>query len=183
MGGIASSLPWASAAISAVLDAVDHRPGGMIGVVVGLALLATGLSGVIFVARSGARVAALEREELRNAGLDDGLPKGAFVQGQRVGLEASDKWMVAGALGVGAGLLFAVSGALDPQVGWKVGVAFACVGFLPAAFFMWIGPGTKLADLGRHREPPMVEEVRALVGGRARRSPAARLPVGGIPRC
>ena len=112
---------------------------------VGVVLVASGIAGVTWTVRTGHRVATGERQELRARGLDDGLPMGAFLQGQRVGLEASDQWLVFATLLVGVGLLFGVGGAIDPQVGWRFGLAFGSgVGFLPAAILFRVGTGTKL---------------------------------------
>jgi hypothetical protein len=143
VGGLAVFIGGASV-LSAWGDAFHHRPGGVVGVLVGLVLVASGIGGATWSIRAGGRVAAGERQELHARGLDDGLPMGAFVEGQRTGLEAPDLFWVLGTLLLGFGVLFSVAGATDPQVGWKVGIAFGSVGFLPAALFFRLGTGTTL---------------------------------------
>lgn len=129
--------------LSAVHDVALRRSGGWPGVVVALVLVSAGIGVGLWVIRARGRSAASDAEELRAAGADDGLPMGAFRQGQRVGLEAADLWFVWGALTLGVGLLFAVAGATDAQVGWRFGLAFSSVGFVPAAMCFWVGTGTK----------------------------------------
>jgi hypothetical protein len=51
-------------------------------------------------------------------------------------------WVI-GTLLMGAGL-FRVAGATDPQVGWKFGIAFGSVGFVPAALSFRLATGTRL---------------------------------------
>ena len=131
------------AIFSAGADAFAHRPGGWQGVGVGLVLLAAGISAGTWAVRSSTRATAHDRHELREAGLDDGLPMGAYMQGQQIGLEAADLWLVWGTLAMGVGLLFGVAGVTDPQVGWKFGLAFSSVGFVPAALCFRAGTGTK----------------------------------------
>jgi len=143
-GGALAVFIGGASVFSAVGDAVHHRPGGIVGVIVGLALAAFGIGGATWAIGSGGRVAAAERQELRERRLDDGLPIGAFLQGQRLGLEASDQFWVIGTLLMGAGLLFLVAGATDPQVGWKFGIAFGSVGFVPAALSFRLATGTRL---------------------------------------
>jgi hypothetical protein len=135
MGGVAL--------FSAAGDAAHHRPGGLTGIVVGLGLATAGVGAIIWVFRGHKRVAADELQELRARGLDDGLPMGAFRQDQRVGLEASDTWLVVGVLMSVIGLVFAVAGGADPRVGWRFALAFSMVGFLPAALFFRLGTGTR----------------------------------------
>jgi hypothetical protein len=144
MGGVLAVSFGGATAFAAVGDAVHHRSGGMVGVIVALALLAAGVCTVTWAFRAWGRVASEEREQLRSRGLDDGLPMGAFLHGRRVGLEASDHWLVLGTVLAGMSLLVSVAGGTDPQVGWRFGIAFGMVGFLPAAVCLRLGVGTRL---------------------------------------
>lgn len=129
--------------VSVAGDAAQNRAGGLTGIVVGLVLTAAGICAATWAIRAHHRVAVAELQDLRARGLDDGLPMGAFRRDQRVGLDASDTWLVLGALTAGVGVMFAMAGATDPQVGWRFGVAFSLVGFLPAALCFRLGTGTK----------------------------------------
>lgn len=51
--------------------------------------------------------------------------------------------MALGVLTAGCGLVFAVAGAADPEVGWRFGMMFSLVGFVPAALCARLGTGTK----------------------------------------
>lgn len=133
----------AAAAFFGAGDAVHHRPGGMLGVVVGLMLVASGVGVATWAFRAAAGVAEAEWRELRARGGDDGLPLGAFRQDQRVGLEASDRLLIVGVVTAGIGLVFLVSGLTDPQVGWRFGLGFSLVGFVPAALSFRLGTGVR----------------------------------------
>lgn len=120
--------------------------------------------------RSHKRVAADELHELRARGMDDGLPLGAYRDGQRVGLEASDTWLVVGVVMAVVGTVFAVAGAADPRVGWRFGLAFSMVGFLPAVLFFWLGTGTRywltpdgVATRGRRQASVRYADVERIV--------------------
>lgn len=128
--------------LSAVHDVALRRSGGWPGIVVALVLVSAGIGVGLWVIRARGRSAASDAEELRVTGVDDRLPMGAFSQGRRVGLEAADLWFVWGTLTLGVGLLFAVAGATDPQVGWRFGPAFSSAAFVPAAMCFWLGSGT-----------------------------------------
>ena len=132
-----------AAAVSGVGDAVHDRPGGMVGVVVGLMIVVAGIGIVTWVLRAVTRVTKAEWQELRARGGDDGLPFGAFRQDQRVGLEASDRLLMFAVVTAGIGSVFLVSGVIDPQVGWRFGLGFSLVGFVPAALFLRLGTGVK----------------------------------------
>ena len=130
-----------TAAFFGARDALHQHPGGVVGVVVGLALVVAGIAVVTWMLRAADDVAAADWRELRARGGDDGLPRGAFRQDQCVGLEASDRWLIIGVVAAGAGLLFLVSGLADPLVGWRFGLGFSLVGFVPAALFFRLGTG------------------------------------------
>jgi hypothetical protein len=106
-------------------------------------LFALGTCAGTWAIRASRQAAAADRQELGARGLDDGLPMGAFMQDQRIGLEAADSWLVWGTITVAIGVIFAAAGATDSEVGWRFGRAFALVGFVPAAVCFRVGTGTK----------------------------------------
>jgi hypothetical protein len=124
-------------------DAWHHRPGGLVGVAFGVVLALAGLVCVSWALRAADRVGTDELETLRARGVDDGLPRGTFREDQRVGLEASDGLLVLAAVMAIVGVIFAVGGGIDPQVGWGVGLTVSLIGFVPAALCVRGGIGTK----------------------------------------
>ncbi len=141
--GVIAVMLGGAAAFFGASDAVHHRSGGMVGVVVGLVLVVSGVGLATWALRAVPGVADAEWRELRARGGDDGLPLGAFRQDQGVGLEASDRLLVVGVVTAGIGLVFLVSGLTDPQVGWRFGLGFSMVGFVPAALFFRLGTGVR----------------------------------------
>lgn len=142
-GGLIAIGLGLTAIFSSASDALHDHAGGWEGVAVGLVLVTSGISAETWAIRASRRAMTSDRRELRARNLDDGLPMGAFMQNERVGLEAADLWLALGILTTGVGLLFAVAGATDPQVGWKFGLAFSLVGLIPATLCFRVGTGTK----------------------------------------
>lgn len=60
-----------------------------------------------------------------------------------MGLEASDGLLIFGVVNAGIGVLFLVSGITDSHVGWRFGLGFSLIGFVPAALFFRLGTGVK----------------------------------------
>jgi len=141
--GVIAMMLGGAAAFFAAGDAAHHRPGGMVGVLTGVVLVAAGAGVMTWALRAFTGVAESEWQELRARGGDDGLPLGAFRQGQRVGLEASDGLLIFGVVSAGIGVLFLVSGITDSHVGWRFGLGFSLIGFVPAALFFRLGTGVK----------------------------------------
>jgi hypothetical protein len=126
-------------AVSGADDGIHHRSGGWVGLGVGVMLLVSGAAALMWVLRTYAGTAVTDWEELRVEGDDDGLPLGAFRQGQRVGLEASDQLLILAALSVGLAVVILACGLSDPDVGSRFALGFS---------LFWLVPGALLGRLG-----------------------------------
>lgn len=110
------------------------------------------------------------------------MPLGAFQDGQRIGLEASDRCVMLAAVLAGFGVVFAVAGVADPQVGLRFAVPSLVLRPGCLVRLAWHG-NSVLADAGRNdkaRETAAGRSVgrrraeRSPVSGDTRRSPRAR---------
>jgi hypothetical protein len=128
--------PGVGCGIFGAVDAIAHRPGGLVGVLVGLAITAAAIVTLVRVSRRYRQTVDLEWQELRARGEDDGLPMGVFREGQRVGLEASDLWQVVATLMGAFGLLFVFLAITESPEQWWVGVSISLLFFGVAALFV-----------------------------------------------
>lgn len=140
-GGIISGGFGVLTLFSAGTSAVRHEAGGLPGLAIGAGLLLLGAIGAAWALKSADRAETADKRDLAQRGLDDSLPYGAFRDGDRVGLDAADSWLVmAVPLGVFGGVML-VAAATDPRVGWS-GVAVAALLFALMGLAIWLGSGT-----------------------------------------
>ncbi|GAB3864354.1 hypothetical protein GCM10028801_33370 [Nocardioides maradonensis] len=130
--------------------------------------VAVALSGLLVVAGLGAAVWALravdrvhrhELAELTDRDGADGLPFGAFRRGDRIGLDASDVWLLLASILAVLGAFVLLTGLTDREMNRAAALLLPLVGFLPAAACAWCGSGT----------PYWLTEDRVIVRGPFRR--------------
>jgi hypothetical protein len=132
-------VPGAACVIFGAADAIAHRPGGLVGVIVGLTIIAAAVVTIVSVTRRHQHTADLEWQELRARGDDDGLPLGVFREDERVGLEASDLWHAPAAMISAIGLLLlTIIVITEPpaRAPWWFGVLLSLSLFGVAALFV-----------------------------------------------
>ena len=140
-GGIISGGLGVLTLFSAGKSVVHHEAGGLPRLAIGAGFLLAGVIAAAWALKSADRAEAADQLDLERLGLDDSLPYGAFRDGDRIGLDAADSWLVlAVPLAVFGGVML-VSAATDPWVGWS-GVAIAAVLFAITALAIWLGSGT-----------------------------------------
>jgi len=143
MLGTGAFLLGGSGALYSIVDAAHHRPGGEVGIAICLLMTFVGLGAAAWAIGVHSRIADTELAELGARGLDDGLPLGAFREGDRIGLQASDLLLLTAVAMTGFGLVFLVTGAADSRIGWRFGAAFSMIFFIPALAFLRLGTGTR----------------------------------------
>lgn len=127
--------------VNAGKSVIHHEAGGLPGLAVGGALIIVGAIGLAWAVKSASRAEAADDLDLERAGLKDSLPYGAFRDGDRIGLDAADSWLVLAVPPAIFGVVFLVAAATDPWVGWS-GVAIAAFCFALAGLSVWLGSGT-----------------------------------------
>lgn len=143
-GGGCLVLLGIGAVIPDVGDSVGGPSGGWVRFAVCGVLVVVGLVPFIWGVRNEPRVKARELEELRLHGLDDGLPYGAYRDGQSVGLEAADLMLVFAACFAVMGLVVGVATFTDPKVAWGWAAGAVLVVLLPGVLLLRLGTGTRL---------------------------------------
>lgn len=129
--------------VQAAGDAMHHRPGGAEGVLICPMVVALGVAGVSWTRRTAKQAAADDRSDLDAQGLYDGLPMGVFIENGRMGLEASDFYLVGGAILLVVAAFLGVLGTTGPYGSWQGAAGISLVGVVPAVLFFRTGKGTK----------------------------------------